>query len=400
MSIWRELLSHERMVWREGVRNDPSFWTGTSKAGIVTTAHYCATGAGVEVLEAGGNAVDASVAASLALGVAEPAGSGLGGMAMMMIHRASGNRTFALEGPCRAPLRATPEEAAQASRRLGYKAIAVPTNPAVLDYALNKYGTMSIDKLIEPAVKLAEEGYPITPLRYRITQEYLASLAKTNAAYFMLSPDKKPFPPGTIFRQPALARTLRRLGQAGLQDFYTGEIGKRIIEDITLNGGFITAEDFTSIPYPGEKEPLTAPFGDWTVHTLAPPGGGTTLIQMLNLFSELAYNDFNPDTPEAAVLFSALIRRARLDRRKYRPCRPEFVQKDAPDLANPLYAKAIAEELRPDFTGSGETSHLCVMDQYGNVVSLTQSIERSFGAKVVTKDLGFLYNGFMKGFKV
>ena len=115
------LLSNERMLFREDHRNDEAYWADCSPWGIVASSHYLATAAGVEMLEKGGNAIDAAVAVSLALGVVEPHGSGLGGMGMMMIHLHSANRTFALDGACPAPIKATPEEVARFPRKWGYK---------------------------------------------------------------------------------------------------------------------------------------------------------------------------------------------------------------------------------------------------------------------------------------
>lgn len=410
-------------VERENHHEDASLWEGTSPLGIVVTAHYKATEAGVEILAEGGNAIDAAVASSLALGVVEPAASGLGGMAMMMVYLAGEKRTFILEGPCRAPLAATPEKLLSLAeefkrrhpekagqyndekiaglvRRSGYQAVAVPTNPAVLGYALKTYGTCPPARVIEPAIRLAEEGYVITPFQYRLLKEYHSQIRKGNAASFLFGNKDNPPAPGTVLRQPVMADTLRRLAEAGFEDFYTGKIGRSILADMAKNNGLITAADFHEIPWPLEREPLVSTFGDWTIATMPPPGGGVVLIEMLNLFEELVPPDFDPDSPEAALLFAAIIRRARRDRRKYNL--GEFTRsgKKAPDLAGKTYARRTAAKLRRKLEESGETSHFNVIDRFGNVVALTQSIERSYGAKSAAPDLGFLYNGFLKGFKL
>ena len=411
------------MLNREQRREDPSCWQNESPWGIVTTAHYKATEAGAEVLSGSGNAVDAAVAASLALGVVEPAGSGLGGMTMMMIHLAEQKKTFILEGPCRAPQTATPEkllalaeeykkshpakaakhtdeEIAGLIRRSGYHAVAVPTNPAVLGYALKKYGTFTPAQVTEPAAGIAEQGYRITPFQNWLLKEYRFQIRKGNASQFLFNGGDTPPAPGTLVRQPALADTLRILGKAGFEDFYTGRIGRSILADMAANNGFITETDFDDIPWPVERQPLVAPFHDWTVYCMPPPGGGVVLIEMLNLFVEMARRDFDPDSPEAALLFAAIIGRARLDRRKYNLGEVTRSGEKAPDLTSREYARKTAAELRQELSGSGETSHLNVIDRFGNIVALTQSIERFYGAKVATPELGFLYNGFVKGFKL
>ncbi|MEW5767265.1 MAG: gamma-glutamyltransferase [bacterium] len=408
---------------RQNLREDASLWEGTSPWGIVVTAHYKATEAGVEILSEGGNAIDAAVASSLALGVVEPAASGLGGMAMMIVYLADRKRTFILEGPCRAPLSATPEKLLSLAeefkgqhpektsqyndekiaglvRKSGYQAVAVPTNPAVLGYALKVYGTCSPARVIEPALRLAEEGYVITPLQSKLLKEYSSQICQGNAAAFLFGGEDNPPAPGTILRQPVMANTLRRLAEAGFEDFYTGKIGQGIVADMAKNNGFITAADLQKIPWPREREPLISTFGHWTIATMPPPGGGVVLIEMLNLFEKLVPPDFDPDSPEAALLFAAIIQRARGDRRKYNL--GEFTRsgKKAPDLTGKAYARKTAAKLRFELEESGETSHLNVIDRFGNVVALTQSIERAYGAKVAAPDLGFLYNGFLKGFKL
>ena len=394
------MLNDRTMLYREYRRDDPDYWTGCSTGGIVSSAHYLATKAGIDMLSMGGNAVDAAVAVSLALGVVEPAGSGLGGNTMAMIHLGKTGRTFVLEGPCRAPVRATPELVAKHPRKSGYKAVAVPTNPAVLGYLSQHYGTMPLTDIFATAIRLAEEGYPVSSLHHNLALEYCKSLRKKNGALFMLDSDKNPPPPGYWFRQPVLARTLKILSKAGFEDFYKGGIGTAILSDMAQNHGFLCDEDFKIIPWPVEKEPLTGQFKNFTVCTMPPPGGGVTLLQMLNIFEELETPDFNPDAPKGALLFAKIIQKARSDRRKFRPRRKGHERKIAPDLADKTYAKTVAESLRTNLPATGETSHFNVMDREGNVVALTQSIERCFGAKVATPGLGFLYNGYMKTFKI
>ena len=158
------------MMDRTGKRDDQAFFMGKSRWGIVTTAHYRATEAGVQMLAKGGNAIDAAVTAALALGVVEPAGSGLGGNAMAMVHLAAPKRTFVLEGPCLAPRKATPEIVAKYPRKIGYKSVAVPTNPCVLGYLLDKYGTIPRKTIFQPAIRMSEEGYTVTPLHYKLVK--------------------------------------------------------------------------------------------------------------------------------------------------------------------------------------------------------------------------------------
>jgi len=401
MQEWLEQLSDQRMLHRENHRNDSEYWSASSPWGVVTTAHYRATAAGVEMLAKGGNAFDAAVASSLALGVVESAGSGLGGMTMVILHLANSKRTIALKGPCRAPLNCDPKIAAASPRRRGYTAIAVPSNPAVLDYLMQKYGSLPLEVVAAPAICLAETGFPLTTLQHWLISRYASQLkAEGNASHLFLTAQGEPRPAGTWFRQPELAQTLQQLAKAGFQDFYHGEIGQRMLADLQQNNSFITAADFEQIPWPVEAAPLTSQIGEWTICTFPPPGGGTTLLQMLHLFDCLVTENFNLDSPAGVVLLASIIRRARQDRRKFPAGKAPVAENLSVDLASQMYAQMAAAEITEALNAGGETSHLCVIDRHHNVVSMTQSIERSFGAAVLTPELGFLYNGYMKTFKL
>ena len=198
-----------------------------SRKGMVATAHYRATEAGALTLAAGGNAFDAAVAAAFALGVCEPAASGLGGQTMMMAHDADKGHTFALDGSSRAPHRATIEafENLRAERRRGYRATTVPSTPATLGYALEKYGKLTLAKVLEPAIQLADEGFEITELQYRLTRRELKYLRKGSAAPFFLIDGHRPYRAGSVFRQPVLAPANARAAghrRGGFMGTYTG----------------------------------------------------------------------------------------------------------------------------------------------------------------------------------
>jgi len=387
-------LTDRRMLDRISRREDESLWTAGSQSGMVVSAHYRASAAGLDILLRGGNAVDAAVATALALGVVEPAGSGLGGMAMMLIHEGATGRVWALEGPCRAPLLATPEALAGEDRRLGYRAVAVPSQPAVLDYAHRHYGKLPRETLFQPAIDLAETGYPVSVLQSILYRKYHFSILQGNIGPLVLGTNGDPPPAGARIRFPILAGTLRRLARAGFEDFYTGAVGREMVRDMAENGGLIRRQDLMNIPWPMERSPLVRQIGGWKVHSLGPPGGGVTLMEMLQLYDQLAPGDLDPDSPAAAGLFAAIIQRARFDRRRY------AVTRKAPDLAGKRYAIRTAGEMKGPDSGEGETSHLCTMDGDGNLVSMTQSIERSFGAKVASCKLGVIYNGYLRTFKL
>lgn len=370
-----------------------------SNGGVAGAQHYLATEAAVQILEASGNAIDAAVAAAFALSVCEPAASGLGGQTMMLIHLARSRRTFALDGSSRAPNRTILKELTQDQRRRGYKATTVPSTPAVLNYALERYGTLPLHETIAPAIQLAEQGYQVSELQRKLLRRVRKTLRQSAAAELFLKDGRKSYRVGERFRQPVLADTLRRLSNAGITDFYTGRIAKIIHEDMTRNGGLITEEDLAQIPWPIERRPVSCRFEGYRVVTFPPPGAGRTLVELLNIVSHMPKKYRNVDTPEGALMLAQAIRQANRDRTD-RPFDPSFyAQVTQKRMSSPDYARDIARWSLRNIRTGGETTHLSVMDKYGNVVALTQSIERVYGACVATPELGFLYNNYMLDFE-
>jgi len=372
---------------------------GVSGHGMVSTQHFLATEAGVRVLQEGGNAVDAAVAAAFALGVCEPAASGLGGQTMMLIHAARRRRTFALDGSSRAPNRTNTTELPRSARQYGYKATTVPSTPAVLAYALKHYGNMPLAAVIEPAVELAERGYRVSELQRRLLRRVRKHLQRGSAAQCFLKNATRSFRVGERFRQPALAETLRRVGRVGIRDFYTGEIAAAICRDMARHEGLITREDLAQIPWPIERRPVSSHYEGLRVVTFPPPGAGRTLVELLNIVSHLPLKYRSADTPRAAVLLAHAIQQANRDRRD-RPYDASFyAQVTQRRMLSPDHAGVIARRALKQIRTHGDTTHLSVMDRQGNVVALTQSIERVYGACVATPELGFLYNNYMLAFE-
>ncbi|MGF1466712.1 MAG: gamma-glutamyltransferase family protein [Sandaracinaceae bacterium] len=374
---------------------------GFSPDGMVATAHYEATRAGVRMLAQGGNAVDAAVAAAFALGVCEPAASGLGGQTMMLVHRARTRRTVALDGSSRAPNRAVPGLVTGEALLRGYRATTVPSTVATLGYALGKYGTKPLSEVLAPAIELAEGGYAVSALQRRLMKRVSRAWKGTpTGAVFLRQGERLPRA-GERLVQPALAATLRRLAAAGTDDFYVGEIARAIDADMQRQDGLLRADDLARIPMPIERRPVTCEFEGRRVMTMPPPGAGRTLIEMLNILKHLPKRRRIPDEPASAVLLAEVIRRAFLDRND-RPFDPNlYPQVGARKMVSEDYARKVAREVRARVeAGRGETTHLSVMDREGNVVGLTQSIERVFGARVATPELGFLYNDYMSAFEL
>lgn len=370
-----------------------------SRHGMVSSAHYAATEAGVEMLRLGGTAVDAAVATAFALGVCEPAASGLGGQTMMLIYNAKKRKTVALDGSSRAPHRAIPGTLSAEDIRRGYKATTVPSTPAVLDYALRRYGSFELARVIRPAADLAAHGVRVTPLQHRLTRRERKALRQYNAGGVFLKDGKTPSP-GTLVQQAALASTLRRIGRLGIETFYKGKIARAIHADMVQNGGLLRRDDLAQVPWPIERRPLATDFDGARIMTMPPPGAGRTLIQMLNILAHFPKKLRQPPmTPERAVLLASVIQRAYLDRRD-RPFDPNYyAQVGVKRMLSDEYARSCARDIKKRIQTRGETTHLSVMDRHGNVVALTQSIERVYGACVMTPELGFLYNNYLMAFE-
>lgn len=373
----------------------------SASGGMVSTAHPGATAAGVAALEAGGNAVDAAVWAALALGVCEPAASGLGGQTMMLVHLADESRTFALDGSSRAPSLATIDafDNFPRERRRGHRATTVASSPAVYDYALERYGRLGVSEALQPAIHLAEEGYKVSELQGQLNRRERKHLLKSSgAASLFLRQGRLAYREGDTFCQPVLAATLRRLADVGFEDFYLGKIAQLIVEDMEQNGGFVRADDLALIPQPIEREPLKGRFYGNQVRTMPPPSAGRTLIEMMNIYKALPAEFRNLDTPGGAVLFAKAVQQAFWDRQD-RPFDPAFYpQVDQEKMLSPSYGRALAARMLQEYLGNGETTHLSVMDADGNAVALTQSIENVYGACAASPQLGFLYNNYLSAF--
>ncbi len=327
-----------------------------SRHGMVSTAHYSATAAGVQMLQQGGNAVDAAVAAALALGVCEPAASGLGGQTMMLVHDVATGRTVALDGSSRAPNRALVERFANlaADRRRGHLATTVPSSVAVYAHALETFGRLGWATVLEPAIVLAEEGYEVSVLQQRLARRELRHLRRRSASRFFLVDGRRVYRAGATLVQPVLARTLRRLAQEGFEDFYLGETARLIHEDMEANDGILLADDLAQIPRPIERQPLAGRFGRDRLLTMPLPGAGRTLVEMINIHQSLPRHLRDIDTPDGAVCLAETIRLALIDRQD-RPFDPNlYSQASDKQMLSRRYARAMAQQIMQRF-GHGDT---------------------------------------------
>jgi len=380
----------------------------TSKGGMVSTAFPDATEAGVEMLRRGGNAVDAACASAFALGVCEPQASGLGGQSMAILHF-QGN-TIALDGSSRVPSLAHMDRIDKKKQRFqGYKATTVPSTPAVLGYLHFRYGKLDWSEILEPAIRIAKEGYAITQLQHDLQEreaEKFLSMDSLSGAKYFLKDGNTSYPVGDRFIQEDLSQLLENLSEHGVKSFYTGDIAKQIDEDMRFNEGFLRAEDLALIPWPVERKPISRSYRKIKVFTSPPPGAGRTLLLVLQILKNLPSKVLKKRGPQAYHFVAEAFRKGLLNH-KERPFDPNIYPQlpDDRKILSQKFARRISSSIRDGidpslpltelFSLPNDTTHLSVMDQEGNAIGITQSIELVYGSKVAARGLGFLYNNYM-----
>jgi len=371
--------------------------------GMVATAFPSASEAAVEILRAGGNAIDAAVAAAWALAVCEPSSSGLGGQTTLLIRFADG-RVLAVDGYSRAPAAVSTKRVSRKQQQKGYRACTVPSTPATLEHAQRRYGVLPRSKVMEPAIRLAEDGYAITRLQRRQTKWCLNDLLASSATAGLFLKQGRSLRVGDIFRQKELAATLRRLADVGTEDFYQGQTARAIAEDMARNGGLITEQDLADHTGPVECDALAISYRDYQVVSVPPPGGGLQVLLGLKIIEQLAGNDPGLEADKWYEVLSETTCAVFLERERLvvhpRDLTPSLLKwlvsdERAFEIAKHIPADCSENAGEAGMEEPGETTHLCTVDGSGNAVALTQSIQSLFGAKVANGQLGFLYNNYL-----
>jgi gamma-glutamyltranspeptidase/glutathione hydrolase len=343
----------------------------------------------------GGNAVDASVAVAFALGVSEPFGSGVGGQVVFLVHPTNGE-PFVINGTSRAPDR-LPE--LQSGKQLhGRRSTTVPSSVRTLSFAWRRFGSGRIGwrDLLEPARRCAVEGYAIGSYQHRVLRMHAAVLRQDDAlASVFLKADGSVPDEGADWTQPRLGALLTRLGEAGAEDFYKGQIAADIVSDMVQHDGWLSQQDLAEFPEPPVVPALKAKYRGWDVCTLPPPYGGWAVLHALALLGAA-----NPDPPaigECPTRRIAEVLRRTHALRATAPIR-DLNDYDA-DLESLLSNGAVDESLRIIGTpGSGETTHFSIVDGDGMAISVSASINGYFGARIIHPRWGFLYNDYMREF--
>jgi len=381
-----------------------------SSKGMVSSAFPNASKAGSEMLKKGGNAIDAACATALALGVCEPQGSGIGGQSMGIIHFKG--RTICIDGSTRAPSLAIPRKFKNIiDRSRGYRATTVPSTVAVMGILNERYGNLEWATILKPAIRIAKKGYRITKLQNSLQQKELENFtqveSKSGAKYF-LKDGIVPFEPKDLFIQDELAEMLSYLAENGYKSFYHGKIPKIIDADMRKNKGLLREDDLVMIPKIIEREPIVGKYRNVTVKTFPPPAVGRILLLILMLLNQLPPRVIKNNKLEFYHYLVETFKRS-LAFRTQRPYDvATYKQFDDKLLFDKTFLKHLSESIidgiqlnsNPNMKIHDEdTTHLSVMDNEGNAVGITQSIELVYGAKAAAEGLGFLYNSYMSSFE-
>ncbi|MFO1311585.1 MAG: gamma-glutamyltransferase [Burkholderiales bacterium] len=394
---------------------------------MVVAANPLAVDAGYRVLAQGGSAVDAAVAVQLVLGLVEPQSSGLGGGGFMLVHDTRAKRLIAYDGRETAPAAARPDRFMKNGRPvdfydavLGGKSVGVPGLVRLLEDTHKKHGRLPWARLFEPAIALAENGFPMSPrLRELVGSDRYLTQPRVRAYFF--DERGKVLAAGTMLRNPAYARTLRAIARDGARAFYEGEIARDIVETVTghpWNPGDLTLRDLAEYRVV-VRDPVCGAYRVVRVCGFPPPSsGGIAIVQMLGMLERFDMASLPPASFFAVHYMSEAGRLAFADRSAY-VADPAFHPVPG-GLVDPSYLRERASLIRPDASlgraapghppGATETrkvadasldlpstSHISIVDRDGNAVSMTSSIEDAFGSRLMTAG-GFLLNNEMTDF--
>jgi gamma-glutamyltranspeptidase/glutathione hydrolase len=406
------------------------------------------------MLKRGGNAVDAAVTTAFALNAAEPFASGIGGGGFMVLYIAKSRKVTVINFREKAPGAATPMMFAEKGekqdewRRERGTAVGVPGMLAGWDFALRKYGTKKLAEAAARAIEIAEGGFPVSTTFSTINKDEYEKILKNAREDSCYLNSGVPYEPGDVFKNPELAATLRLIGAKGIEEFYTGEIAKKIVAAVRARDGIMTLDDLAAYK-PVEVEPLKGDYKGYAIRTLPPPAtGGLHMIQLLNVAESWPLKEWGHNAPAYIHHLSEAMRFIFADKDRY-DADPEFVAVPVAQLISKDYAKEIRGKISAEKTavhyphspfderricpvachgeplekgrqgvgGSstpvgrslplqvdsiweshGNTTHIGVIDKDGNIVALTQSINDFFGTGIVPEGTGFLLNDHMADF--
>ena len=398
--------------------------------GMVVSVHDLASQVGVEILQAGGNAVDAAVATGFALAVVHSPAGNIGGGGFMLIRMADGATHF-LDYRETAPAAATRDmyldphgNVIEGASEYGYKSIGVPGSVAGMAYAEKKYGKLTLKQVMAPAIKLAHEGFALNWEEARDLQ-HDSHLAKYPESRRVFQRNGDYYKTGKVFRQPDLARTLERISE-NPDDFYHGSLARELVAALQKGGGLLTTDDLAHYEVK-EREPVRGSYRGFEVISSPPPSsGGTVLVESLNILEGYDLAKMQSRSAESIHFTVEAYRRAFFDRAEFLGD-PDFAKIPVAQLVDKRYAAAWRQTIDPERASvskelkrpaifsqleqyaqthppamvppeSNHTTHYAVVDGEGNAVTVTTTINDWFGSRVTADGLGFLLNDEMDDF--
>ncbi len=386
------------------------------KNGMVVSASDIASIVGIQILKNGGNAVDAAVAVGFALAVTHPSAGNIGGGGFMVIHSVDGTNTT-IDYREKAPLTTHQDiylnEQGEFDMNLsteGWTSSGVPGSVAGLLYALEKYGTMDRKDVMDPAITLAENGFPIS---YRLTRSlgyYFEEFSRHESTKNIFTNNGEIFNDGDLFIQSDLANTLRFIRDKGKDGFYDGYIAYLISEQSKESGGYITLEDLKNYQAV-EREPIFGYYRGYKIVSMGPPSsGGIAITEALNVLENFNFNKDDWGSSNYIHTVSEVLKYVYADRSKHLGDE-DFYPVPKEWLISKEYAKEIASKIGeaavpskdiypglPFMKESEETTHYSIVDSYGNAVSVTTTLNSTYGNKIVVDGAGFLMNNEMDDF--
>jgi gamma-glutamyltranspeptidase / glutathione hydrolase len=389
-----------------------------AKHAVVASSSEIASRVGAEIMRKGGNAVDAAVAVAFALQVTWPSAGNIGGGGFMLIRTADG-KSEAIDYRERAPLAAKRDMYLDAEGKVipklssqGWKAVAVPGTVAGLALAHKRHGKLKWEELVEPARKLAAEGFEVNIYLARTlsAKSVIERMAPFDESRRIYQRNGRFYEPGETFVQPELAATLARI-KTNARDFYDGETARAIVAEMKANGGIITAEDLRTYE-PTMREPLRGTYRGYEILTMPPPSsGGIALIEMLNMLETQDVRAMGWHSSKHVHFTAEVMRRAFADRAEYLGD-TDFVEVPWKPMLTKNYALSRLKTIRMDAATpskevrggnpaayeSTDTTHFTIVDRDGNIVSNTYTLNDSYGSGVTVKGLGILLNNEMDDF--
>ena len=390
------------------------------KNGMVASEQGLATQVGLDILKQGGNAIDAAVAVGFALAVVLPNAGNIGGGGFMVLHDDKTGKDVAIDFREIAPAKASRDmyldnqgNVIDGKSLFTHDASGVPGTVAGMEYALKKWGTMPLSKVLEPAIKLADKGFIVSDVLAQTLKEEKSTLGKWSSSKAIFFKNGEPLKSGDLLVQKDLAKSLRLIAKQGAKAFYQGEIATKIAKEMQSHGGTMTLEDLKAYKVV-ERQPIIGDYRGYKVVTMPPPSsGGVHLIEILNMLEHYPIKEDGVNSAKNIHHMAESMKLAYADRSEYLGD-PDFVKIPVTGLTSKAYANELVKTIddnkarlssnikpgKPQPYESDQTTHFSVMDKAGNAVAVTYTLNLNFGSGIVAAGTGILLNNEMDDFSV